>query len=131
MELNVLNEKLNVDAGRVHQVKEYDFWLLYCKLLNIRNPILTDKDCTIMAHILTLPVGISILNKTNSIYLEDVTKSQLPNLFAKMKQLTEKGYLIKTDEGYFIHPTLQKFQSFVKEKQGINYKFTLPLTIEQ
>lgn len=84
-----------------------------------------------MAHILTLPVKSSILSKSNALYLEEVTKSQLSNLFAKMKQLAEKGYLIKKDDGYFIHPTIQKFQSFVKEKQGINYKFTLPLTIEQ
>jgi len=131
MELNVLNEKLNVDAGKVHQVKEYDFWLLYCKLLNIRNPVLTDKDCTILAHVLSLPVGVSILNKSNAIYLEDVTKSQLSNLFSKMKQLVDKGFIVKTDEGYFIHPTIQKFQAFVKEKDDITYKFTLPLTIEK
>lgn len=130
MELNVLNEKLNVDAGKTHHVKEYDFWLLYCKILNIRNPILTDKDCVILAHILSLPVGISILAKNNSDYLEEVTKSQLPNLFAKMKQLTAKGFVEKTDEGYFLHSSLQKFQTFVKEHPEIVYKFTLPLTLD-
>lgn len=130
MELNVLNEKLNVDAGKVHQVNEYDFWLLYCKLLNIRNPILTDKDCVILAHILSLPVGSSVLSKNIIQYLEDVTKTQQSNLFAKAKQLTEKNFLIKTDQGYFLNPALQKFQTYVKEHKDITYKFTIPLTFQ-
>lgn len=130
MELNVLNEKLNVDAGKTHQVNEYDFWLFYCKLLNIRNPVLTDKDCVILAHILTLPTGSSFLNKVNAVYLEDVTKTQLSNLFSKSKQLAEKGFVVKTDEGFFLHPNLQSFQSFVKEHKELMYKFTLPLMIQ-
>lgn len=130
MELNVLNEKLNVDAGQIHQVKEYDFWLLYCKLLNLRNPILTDKDCVILAHILCMPSDSSILNKSNAEYLEEVTKTQLSNLFAKMKQLVDKEFLIKNDQGYYLNPSLSKFQRFVKNHKEINYKFTLPLLIE-
>jgi len=131
MELNVLNEKLNVDPDNIHQVNEYDFWLLYCKLLNIRNPILTDKDCDVLAHMLVLPVGSSLLNTTNIKYLENVTKTQPANLFAKCKQLTAKGFLVKNDSGYYLHESLQSFQTFVKANKNIPYKFTLPLKIEQ
>ncbi len=130
MELNVLNEKLNVDAGKVHQVNEYDFWLLYCKLLNIRNPILTDKDCTILANMLCMPINASLLNTVNIKHLEEVTKTQPANLFAKCKQLVEKGFLIKTEDGYFLHTSLQQFQKHVKGNNDINYKFVLPLKID-
>lgn len=130
MELNILNEKLNVDIGRYHMVDEYRFWHIYCQLLNIRNPILSDKDCESLAHMLSLEDLVSsLLGKKNKPVLMSKLKTSLPNLFSKCKQLTDKGFLIRKEEGYFVLPSLIKFKEFIKASK-IDIKFTIPLKLE-
>lgn len=131
MELNILNEKLNVDVSKVHELSEYDFWYLYCQMLNLRKNTLTDKDCIVLARILEMPIlENSILEKSNGYYLEDITKTSLSNLFAKAKQLVDKGFLVKTDNGYFLHPSFVSFQKYVKQQDKPILKFTIPVTIK-
>jgi hypothetical protein len=128
MELNILNKKLNADSDTFHEKTEYEFWYIYCQLLNFRNPVLTDKDCAILAQILTLyNSGESVLTKD----LEEKTKTGMTNLYAKCKQLVEKGFLIKTNEGYFINPAFSSFQRYIKNTTNKNIKFTIPISICQ
>lgn len=130
MELNILNKKLNVDSNAFHDKTEYEFWYIYCQLLNIRNPILTDKDCSVLAHILCIDNdGVHILSKGKE--LEESTKTSLTNLYAKCKQLTEKGFLVKTDEGYFLNPAFSSFQKYIKTTTNKEIKFTIPINICQ
>lgn len=128
MELNVLNEKLNVDVTRVHEVNEYTFWYIYTQLMNIRNPVLSDRDCSILAHILTLAPEGNILEKDSGKQLEELTRIKLSNLFGKCKELHEKGYLVKAEKGYTVHPSLLSFSKFVKQR-SVDFRFTLPLRI--
>lgn len=128
MELNILNKKLNVDSDTFHEKNEYDFWYIYCQLLNLRNPTLTDKDCNILAHILTLPIiEEHILSRSKE--LEAVTKTSMPNIYAKCKQLTEKGFLIKNEAGYFLAPALLSFQKYIKATTNKKIKFTIPIEL--
>lgn len=128
MELNILNKKLNVDSDAFHDKTEYEFWYIYCQLLNLRNPVLTDKDCNVLAHILTLNTdGEHIFSKIKE--LEVNTKTSITNLYAKCKQLTEKGFLVKTDEGYFINPAFSSFQKYIKTTTNKEIKFTIPIKL--
>lgn len=130
MELNILNKKLNVDSDTFHEKNEYEFWYTYCQLLNLRNPILTDKDCAVLAHILTMDNdGSHILSKGKE--LEAATKTTLTNLYAKCKQLTEKGFLIKTEDGYFLNPAFSSFQKYIKTTTNKEIKFTIPIKLCQ
>lgn len=130
MELNILNEKLNVDVGKYHIVDEYKFWYIYCQLLNIRNPILSDKDCVALAHMLSLEdTESSLLSRDNKAILATNTRISVPNLFGKCKQLVDKGFLVKVGEGYFIAPALLNFKKFIKQSK-VDIKFTVPLKLE-
>lgn len=128
MELNILNKKLNVDSNAYHEKTSYEFWYIYCQLLNLRNPTLTDKDCNILAHILSLPNdGQHILSRVKE--LEEISKTSMPNIYGKCKQLTEKGFLIKNEDGYFLTPALATFQKYIQTTTNKNIKFTIPITL--
>lgn len=130
MELNILNSKLNVDANLFHEKTEEQFWYLYCQLLNLRKPVLSDKDCSILSIILTYTKpDLSILEKENGKELERLTKTPLSNLYTKCKQLTEKGFLIKNEDGYFINPAFKSFQKYVKSNNNVEIKFIVPIKI--
>lgn len=131
MELNVLNNKLNKDVEIFHEKTEKEFWYLYCQLLNVRNPILSDKDCDILSSILTMEYeeNTSILEKENGKLLERITKTPLSNLYAKCKQLNEKGFLIKNENGYFINPSFVSFQKYIRSGKDNEIKFTVPIKI--
>lgn len=131
MELNVLNEKLNVDVGKYHGVDQYRFWYIYCQLLNIRQSTLSDKDCSLMGQIITLNDAESnILSKENGRQLSEVTNISLSNLFGKCKQLAEKNFLIRREDGYYLNPSLASFKNFITT-HDLPIKFTLPLKLEQ
>lgn len=130
MELNILNSKLNVDANLHHDKTEQEFWYLYCQLLNLKKPILSDKDCNILSYILTLNYDneLSILEKENGKLLESATKTPLSNLYLKCKQLAEKGLLVKDDSGYRVHPKFVSLQRHIKTGDR-EIKFTVPIKI--
>ncbi len=128
MELNILNKRLNVDSDTFHEKSEFEFWNIYFQLLNLRNPVLTDKDCSIMASILTEPLEENVINMKR---IEEVTKTSATNLYAKFKQLCEKGFLIKNEEGYLLNPALIGFQKYIKKTTNKRIKFTIPLEICQ
>ena len=92
MELNILNKRLNVDSDTFHEKSEFEFWNIYFQLLNLRNPVLTDKDCSIMASILTEPLEENVINMKR---IEELTKTSATNLYAKFKQLCETGNLLQ------------------------------------
>jgi len=128
MELNLLNKKLNVDVDTYHERTEKDFWKLYCYLLNVRNPILSDKDCDILSVILSMEDNeLSILEKENGKLLEQSTNTPLSNLYSKCKQLSEKGFLVKEDKGYYLNPAFKSFQKYVRS--GKKVKFVIPIKI--
>lgn len=124
MELNILKDLNN-------EKTEKEFWYLYCQLLNLRNPLLSDKDCEILSTILTINYNmeISILEKENGKELVKQTKTPLSNLYSKCKQLTDKGFLIKNDDGYFVNPAFKSFQKYIKTNDGAEIKFTVPIKI--
>lgn len=130
MELNLLNKKLNVDIDTYHERTEKDFWKLYCYLLNVRNPTLSDKDCEILSAILTMGDNeFSILEKDNGKLLEELTKTPLSNLYSKCKHLTEKGFLIKNEKGYYLNPAFKSFQNYIRSGKDKHIKFVIPIKI--
>ena len=128
MELNILNKRLNVDSDSFHEKTELQFWNIYFQLLNLRNPVLTDKDCTIMATLLNEPIQEEAFNMKR---FEELTKTKVTNLYPKFEQLSEKGFLIKKEDGYYLNPSLVSFQKYIKVTNNKNIKFTIPLKICQ
>lgn len=131
MELNILNKKMNTELETFHEKTEKDFWYIYCWLLNVHKPTLSDKDCDVLSAILSMNYNEdeSILEKEKGKELEKLTKTPLSNLYTKCKQLTDKGFLIKTDTGYFINPAFKSFQKFIKSGKTSEIKFTVPIKI--
>lgn len=129
MELNILNKTLNVDSDTYHDKTEYEFWYIYFNLLNIRHPILTDKDCSILAHLCTLDIEDEFLAKNKEV--SNLTKTAVSNLYSKYKQLAEKKFMIERDGGYYLHPSIITFQKYIKNNKNRIIKFTIPINICQ
>lgn len=128
MELNILNKKLNVDSNSFHDKTELEFWNVYFQLLNLREPVLTDKDCNIMANIMSEPINEGVISLKR---VEELTKTTATNLYTKFKQLSDKGFLVKTDEGFILNPSLIRFQKYIKATTNKQIKFTIPINICQ
>jgi hypothetical protein len=135
MELNILNEKLNVDVDKYHDVNERMFWQYYCQMLNIRNNTLTDKDIQILSHLLILDCGVNVGDINIMKQLSIDTKTAVSNLYTKYSQLIDKEFLIKEDNNYYLHPFLSSFQKYIKHclttKQECLIKFSLPFNINK
>jgi hypothetical protein len=130
MELNLLNNKINIDVNTYHEKTEKDFWKLYCYLLNVRNHVLSEKDCEILSAILTMNLNeLSILEKDNGKQLEQLTNTPISNLYSKCKQLHEKGFLIKEGSAYYLHPAFKSFQNYIRSGKTKEIKFTIPVKL--
>jgi len=70
---------------------------------------------------------LSILEKENGKLLEQSTNTPLSNLYSKCKQLSEKGFLVKEDKGYYLNPAFKSFQKYVRS--GKKVKFVIPIKI--
>lgn len=128
----VINKGLDV----FKEVTEYDFWYNYLALININNPILSDKELTIVAYILSGNDEISYgkgepRNKlTSDIGIDNTNYTKYIN------SLVLKGYLQfqGTRGDYLLAPTLRKFQKYIKDNIAHNrdftYAFTLPFKIK-
>ena len=133
MELNFLNEKLNIDVDKYHNVNESMFWEYYCLMLNIRNNILTAKDIQVLSYLLSLDADINLGNIQIIKQLSSDTKTAVSNIYTKYNQLIEKKFLIKKDSDYFLNPSLSSFQKYIKHCINSNkkctIKFALPFNI--
>jgi hypothetical protein len=133
MELNFLNEKLNIDVDKYHNVNESMFWEYYCLMLNIRNNILTAKDIQVLSYLLSLDADINLGNIQIIKQLSSDTKTAVSNIYTKYNQLIEKKFLIKKDSDYFLNPSLSSFQKYIKHcinnNKKCTIKFALPFNI--
>lgn len=131
---NLNSPTINKNLDSFKEVNEYDFWYYYLSLININNPILSDKELTVVAYILNGNENISYGKGEERKKLISDIGIDSTNFTRYITSLVNKGYLQfqGTRGDYLLAPTLRKFQKFIKESKNtdILYTFTLPFKIK-
>jgi hypothetical protein len=132
---NVNNPVINKNVDEVKEISEYDFWYIYLSLLNIKKPVLSDRELSVMTYILSGDPNTSYFrgDARNKLISDIGVKS--PNLSLYLDSLLAKGYLTfqGTRGDYLVSNNLRKFQLFIKSNieagLDLSYVFTLPFKI--
>lgn len=135
MEFNILSPKEN----REITLTEFDFWVYYIQLIEIKRPSLSMLAIRVLANLLTLdlalipkdPTALSLVGQ--AMRIKPTPKNQYPSLYRIYKNLIATGYLQNIDDEYYIVPNLNNFRKYVKQninKEGfdINFIFKFKIT---